>query len=138
MRKSSRPVNCAASLMPASVGELNAISLNERKLPKMKCPRIVVIIFDAMPKRRQFGATQIRDMPHLQFKKIGIYSYSIRFGWLCKLFACTLLDTWQLNSNPSRPCECNDVPVVVVVQRRHQRFDYVQCQDKLMTLAPIR
>lgn len=68
MRKSSRPVICAASLMPSWVGELNAISLNDRKLPKMKWLRSVVIIFDAMPKRRQFGATQIRDMPHLKVR----------------------------------------------------------------------
>lgn len=73
MRKSSRSVIFLANLMPASVGELNAISLNDRKLPKMKWPRSVVIIFDAMPKRRQVGATQIRDMPHLKSENYNLF-----------------------------------------------------------------
>lgn len=135
MRKSSLPVICAASLLPASVGELNAMSLNDRIVPKMKWLRSVDIIFDAIPKRRQVGATQILDMPHLKVK-FWIYQ-SVHFG--CSVVrSITLPDTWQSSNNPVHLCECNDVLAVVVAPRIRQRFDCVQFQDRPMSWAAVR
>lgn len=67
MRKSLRCANDAAKRLPSSVGELNAISSNDKNAPNKKWLRIDVIILAAIPWRRYCGATQIREIPHLKW-----------------------------------------------------------------------